>query len=394
MDESVPTRKNKLNQILLVAILVMAFFEIWVTSRRLYFLEGQGNSFGSQSVLMHIVFRYIGAIVGAYLFIGIPHLLKNKKTFPPEGSLDDGSHGECKGEAPSTDVQKTTQHDTKKVSKVLLSLFLGMTMAFVSSRQASEWHATEFPVESPSTPSSRTQNVISPLSSLGSDAAVDIMMKDFMDKSPGYRILVDEDVDFRDQLRGLFRAKLGDKSSPSEMAKKDAEFKTDILDLMMSMNEKYVSYASDKAVIDNMIATEQLADYFSRAAPEGCRGLVSGNSNHFAEVPGVLKSAAREAGSAMLVSGLRNFKAGKTIKPVFSGSEFLSFLNSKAKSAPDFKLNVFLKLYDPGVDTSAQDVCQAILSWSNVRPNETPRTLGEFYRTILLGTSENRGGGS
>jgi hypothetical protein len=384
MDEST-AKKNLLNRALIIAIIVIIFFESWITFRRAYFLYAEGNQIGAESELMHVIFRYIGAIIGSGIFMGITYLIGKTTKYVTEKDVTKNDQVERIDERAPANHGKSTQPVATKVSRPLCSAFFGVMAAFIFSHLDSTSITPPLPFETSNSISTETQPGGAPVPPLGSDATAEAMLNDFASKSPVYRVLIDEDEDYRKHALALFKSTVNPNASTEEINQKNVEFKSKLIDFSIYITNKYIPYADDDAIIANMMATGKLADYFEQNVPDGCKGLISGDFTHFSKVPPDLMTSMRSASNSMLISGFRNFKAGKEKRTSFTEAEFVSFLARKSKSNPNFKKNEFLKLYEPLNKTSAQDICQGILSWSIVAPGETPQTLAKFYRAVLVG---------
>ncbi|HEX5305230.1 MAG TPA: hypothetical protein VFW82_03990 [Dyella sp.] len=381
MELSKSAKKNEWNRVLLVAIACIVLVETWISSRRLYALFEHSNLVGAQSVFLHIAFRYLGAAGGALLFSAMSQPTGREA----EANPDHGGEpklGEVANRFEPTEPRKAAGPAAGKPSRVMIAIFLGVLIAFIYNRQASGWQGPIFPVAAAQQDS---VGAASDLPRLGSDAAVDFMLEDYARKSPAYRILLDEDEDFRNALRSIFKS-IKDHDDPQAMAKQNAEVGRKLTSAFSSMMIELTPYADDDKIIGNLRSKVDIARYFKDRDPEGCKEFINGDPSAFGRLPNDLQTAARESEAAMLISGIKNRKAGRPKKSAFTQAEFASFVTRKAQDPSGFNLEDFQTLYEPAASANTAAVCRGIMSWTKAGSNEPPQTLAKFYRSILLGT--------
>jgi hypothetical protein len=344
-----------------IAIAAMLLFEIWTTFQRVNFLFDQQNYIGGQSVLMRVVFRYVGAIIGSCIVVWALHLA-SRAMHPTEHHESNTKSWEEGAEESSNSAPNVTRGDAKQTSKVLIAIFTGIASAFFISRSIYSGPITvgEMPLIAATQPKS-------------ADELAEATIIALENKYSAYKLLLEVDPQFRSELHAIFK-------SPNNF--KDADDVQPLLGLLSSKVGKYLPFADDEIFAEFAI---QRIEFFSKLDAVNCDSWINAKFANLT-LPFDMRSDLQNAENRLLASGISGLKNGRSEKLTFTSKEFLSYLTEIEKSSGTFKKNDFLKVFDEKALPPEQ--CKAYSSLLDFARKEKSEKLAKLWRTLMLGTRD------
>lgn len=343
------------------AITAMVLFEIWTTSQRVYFLFDQQNYIGGQSVLMHVVFRYVGAIIGSCIVVWALHLA-NRAMHPTEHHESNTKSWEEGAKESSNLPQNVSGGGAKQISRVLIAIFTGIASAFFMSR---------FIYSGPITVGEMPLTIVTQPKSADELAEATIIALE--NKSSTYKLLLEVDPQFRSELHAIIK---------SSNNFKDANDVQPLVELLFAKSGKYLPFADDEVVAEFAI---QRIEFFSKLDAINCDSWINAKFANF-NLPIDMRSDLQNAESSLLASGISGLKNGSNAKLTFTSKELLSYLTEIEKSSGTFKKKDFLKVFDE--KALPQEQCKAYSSLLDFAKKEKSANIAKLWRTLMLGTRD------
>ena len=353
--------ENPVNFGATIAIAAMLLFEIWTTSQRVNFLFDQENYIGGQSVLMRVVFRYAGAIIGSCIVVWALHLA-SRAMHPTEHHESNTKSWEEGAEEPSNSAQNVTSSDAKPVSKVLIAILTGIASAFFMSRSIYSG-----PVTVGDTP------LIIATQPTSADELAEATIIALENKNTTYKLLLEVDPQFRSELHAIIK---------SSNNFKDANNVEPLLGLLFAKAGKYLPFADDEVVAE---FAAQRIEFLSKLDAANCDSLINAKFANL-NLSTDMRSDLQNAEGNLLASGISGLKNGSNAKLTFTSKELLSYLTEIEKSGGTFKKKDFLNALDE--KTPPQEQCKAFSSLLDFAKNGKSANIAKLWRTLMLGTRD------